>query len=236
MAPLTLLNDSDLSFPDPKHALLEPNGLLAIGGDLSTNRLINAYQQGIFPWYNDDSPIMWWSPDPRCVIFTHKFHVSKSFRRFLAKKSYHVTLNKCFKDVVIGCQQPRTYQKETWINDDIVAAYERLHHQGSAHSVEVWSGDQLVGGVYGVMTDNVFCGESMFSRHSNASKVALYYLSQFLAQHGIEIIDCQIPNDHLASLGAVTLNRNQFLKLLLVKPSGKLELIDWSIKLMSNDV
>ena len=189
--------------------------------------MLEAYQNGIFPWYSEDDPILWWSPDPRCVIYTDSFHVSKSFRRFLRKKDYVITLNQCFKDVIQGCQRPRPYQKETWINDDIVAAYCKLHRQQRAHSIEVWHGEQLVGGVYGVMTTNVFCGESMFSLRPNASKVALYALSQYLNRHGIGVIDCQIPNEHLKSLGAANITRNEFLKLLLTKPTVKLDSIDW---------
>lgn len=227
MSQLTLLDNNDFSFPCPSVALTEPNGLLAVGGDLSTERLFNAYQHGIFPWYSLDEPILWWSPDPRCIIFTHNFHVSKSFRRFLTKKTYTLTLNRCFSDVIIGCQQPRSYQQETWINDDIVTGYCALHQQNRAHSVEVWDGNELVGGIYGVMTANVFCGESMFSRRTNASKVALYALSQFLLRHQINIIDCQIPNDHLLSLGATSIARKQFLTLLNQQPRGKLNNIDW---------
>lgn len=227
MSQLTLLDDIDTRFPCPSSALTQPNGLLAVGGDLSCQRLINAYQHGIFPWYSDSDPILWWSPDPRCIIFTHKFHVSKSFRRFIKKKTYHITINQRFKEVIECCQRPRSYQRETWINDDIVAAYTRLHQQHHAHSIEVWHQQQLIGGVYGVMTDQVFCGESMFSLKPNASKLALYALSQFLFDHGVQVIDCQIPNDHLQSLGAITIPRSEFLQLLGAKPRVKLGIIDW---------
>jgi len=227
MPKLTLLDNNNFSFPCPSIALTEPNGLLAVGGDLSATRLYSAYQHGVFPWYNDDEPILWWSPDPRCIIFTHKFHVSKSFQRFLKKNHYKITINNCFSDVITGCREPRSYQKETWINDQIAQGYLALHQQGHAHSIEVWEQDSLIGGIYGVMTNNVFCGESMFSRRTNASKVALYTLSIFLAEHGIKIIDCQIPNDHLLSLGATTLARTDFLRLLKHPLKSKLDPIDW---------
>ena len=227
MQQLTTLDDFNILFPCPSLALSQPNGLLAVGGDLSNQRLFSAYQQGIFPWYNTDDPILWWSPDPRCVIFTHKFHVSKSFKRFLHKKEYTVTINKCFDDVIRGCQQPRSYQKETWINNDIVQAYTKLHQLKQAHSIEVWHNHQLIGGVYGVMTDHIFCGESMFSLRQNASKVALYSLCKLLSQHDIALIDCQIPNDHLISLGAQKMRRSDFLTYLSTKPQQKSSTINW---------
>jgi len=230
MAQLTLLDNDNCSFPNPSLALTEPDGLLAVGGDLSSQRLYNAYQDGIFPWYNDNEPILWWSPDPRCIIFTHKFHVSKSFQRFLRKKHYKITINQCFSKVIEGCRQPRSYQAETWINDEIAKGYLALHQQGHAHSIEVWHEDKLIGGVYGVMTTHVFCGESMFSLRPNASKVALYALSQFLIAHGIEVIDCQIPNEHLMSLGAITIARTDFLRLLKRPASDRLDIIDWQTR------
>ncbi len=210
MAQLTILNDHDDQFPPVSKALLKPNGLLAAGGQLSTQRLFSAYQQGIFPWYSEGEPIMWWSPNPRCVIKTDDFYVSSSFARFLRKKTFKVTINLAFEEVIKHCASPRPYEDETWINSDIIAAYTLLHKQGIAHSIEVWHDDELVGGVYGLFVANTFCGESMFSLMSNASKTGLYALSRWLNKRGISLIDCQVPNPHLLSLGAKEMPRTDF--------------------------
>jgi len=211
MAQLTLLNDLDDQFPPVSDALLDPNGLLAVGGLLSSQRLTNAYRSGIFPWYGKGDPIMWWSPNPRCIIHTSQFHVSSSFARFIKKKPFKVTLNNAFSSVIAHCAKPRPYEQETWINQQIIDAYSQLHQQGLAHSIEVWHNDTLVGGVYGIFVANTFCGESMFSLMSNGSKIGLYALSQWLRHHKIETIDCQIPNQHLISLGAVEISRADFI-------------------------
>lgn len=212
MAQLTILNDHDDIFPPTDKALLKPNGLLAVGGQLTVQRLINAYRQGIFPWYSKGEPLMWWSPNPRCVIPTNSFYVSSSFARFLKKKQFKVTINHAFADVINRCAAPRPYENETWINCDIIKAYTLLHQQGTAHSVEVWYNDKLVGGVYGLFIANTFCGESMFSLMSNASKTGLYALSCWLKKHDVELIDCQVPNPHLMSLGATEMPRTEFVR------------------------
>ena len=198
------------SFPPPHAALREPNGLLAIGGDLTPERLLYAYRRSIFPWYSADQPILWWSPQPRFVIFSDSIKVSRSLARTLRKKPFEVTVNRAFKAVIEACAQPRHSQDGTWITDEMQAAYLKLHKLGHAMSVECWQADTLVGGLYGVQSGRVFFGESMFTRVTDASKVALVSLSRM----GFALIDCQLPNPHLATLGAVPLERSQFLHLL----------------------
>ncbi|KQC01504.1 leucyl/phenylalanyl-tRNA--protein transferase [Pedobacter sp. Hv1] len=204
-----LLEDA-LVFPDP--ALADPDGLLAIGGDLSIARLTLAYQSGIFPWYSEGEPILWYSPHERCVIFPKHIKISKSMRKVLQSGLFKVTTNQAFKEVIQACATtPRLGQDGTWITDEMQAAYISLHEKGIAHSIEVWQQEQLVGGLYGVIINKVFCGESMFSHVSNASKTALIYLTQ---EMGFELIDCQLPNDHLMSLGAEMISREAYLTLL----------------------
>lgn len=200
--------DEHIWFPDPE--LGEDDGLLAAGGDLSTERLLLAYQNGIFPWYNDDSPILWYSPHERFVIFPDELKVSKSMRQILRSGKFTVTMNKCFAGVIEACSTiNRKDQDGTWINADMIAAYKRLHQSGSAHSVEVWYGDELAGGFYGVQINNVFCGESMFSRVSNASKTALIWL----CQSGLyQLIDCQLYTEHLESMGALMISREEYMQ------------------------
>lgn len=204
------LNEHDISFPDIHSALNEPNGLLAAGGDLSVNRLICAYQQGIFPWYSDDDPILWWSPAPRCVIYPDQLHISKSLRKTLKKQNFKVTFDRAFTEVIAACSAMRKDSEGTWISDDIQRAYCQLHTQGVAHSVEVWNADQLIGGLYGIALGKVFFGESMFSRQSNGSKIAFCYLVAQLKRWNFTLIDCQVHNDHLESLGAIEISRDQF--------------------------
>jgi len=233
MAQLTLLKGPADKFPPVYKALAEPNGLLAIGGQMDTARLMSAYAQGIFPWYSKGEPIMWWSPDPRCIIETEKFHVSRSFSRFIKKQPFVVTINNAFSQVIYQCAQPRSYEKETWINDDIIHAYTQLHQDGLAHSIEVWQHDQLVGGVYGIFIANTFCGESMFSLRPNASKTALYALSCWLKAHRVHYIDCQIPNPHLMSLGAREMRRHDFINHLNEDTLNSAPFaIDWSPKVI----
>jgi leucyl/phenylalanyl-tRNA--protein transferase len=208
-------NDPREAFPSAELALADPNGLLAIGGDLRPERLLNAYRSGIFPWYEEDQPILWWSPDPRAIFDTSKLNISRSLRKTLRNKSFNVTIDRNFKAVVAACAEPRAYASGTWITAEMQNAYCELHRQGYAHSVEVWNDEGvLTGGLYGVLLDNIFAGESMFSRERDMSKVALVYLAQWLEERGIHLIDCQLPNPHLASLGAITLPRSDFLKLL----------------------
>lgn len=204
------LLDDEIIFPDT--ALAEPDGLLAIGGDLSVERLTLAYQSGIFPWFSEGDPIMWFAPHERCVIFPEKIKVSKSMQKLMRAKTFLVTVNKAFDKVIKNCAKtPRTGQEGTWITDDMQQAYLKMHQKGLAHSVEVWQNDKLVGGLYGIKIGNVFCGESMFSHVSNASKTALIYLAKNM---GFKLIDCQLPNDHLMSLGAVMISREEYLEIL----------------------
>ncbi|HET6804216.1 MAG TPA: leucyl/phenylalanyl-tRNA--protein transferase [Frateuria sp.] len=198
-------------FPDPRLALAEPNGLLAFGGDLSPRRLLAAYQRGIFPWFNPGEPILWWSPDPRCVFDTDRLRANRSLRRTLAGKDWRVSVDEAFVPVMRACAAPRAGQDGTWIGQSIVAAYASLHTQGHAHSVEVWDGEALVGGVYGVSVGRLFCGESMFSGHSGGSKVALVALAALLREWGFPLLDAQVSNPHLLGLGAREMPRDAFL-------------------------
>lgn len=204
------------NFPPPHAALHNPNGLLAAGGDLSVERLLCAYRRGIFPWYSDPQPILWWSPDPRCVIFTDKLHISHSLRKQLRRGAYSVSLDTAFDEVVAACAAPRRDQTSaaTWITAAMQAAYSELHRRGCAHSIEIRMHGELAGGLYGVAIGGVFFGESMFSRQRNASKIALACLIRQLQVWGFEMLDCQVPSAHLASLGSVCLPRSEFLQLL----------------------
>ncbi|QLG47258.1 leucyl/phenylalanyl-tRNA--protein transferase [Costertonia aggregata] len=202
-----------LEFPPLESANAE--GLVAVGGDLSPERLILAYQNGIFPWFNDDSLIMWWSPDPRMVLFPHKIKISKSMRKILKNKTFRLTRNNCFATVLEKCSSiKRVGQDGTWITDKMKKAYMDLYEKGFAKSYEVWQGDVLVGGLYGVDLGHVFCGESMFSTVSNASKFAFIRLAQELEQRKYTLIDCQLYTEHLKSLGAEEITRRDFLKML----------------------
>lgn len=200
-------------FPPVERALADPNGLLAAGGDLSTERLIDAYSRGIFPWFNEDDPVMWWSPDPRMVLFVDELRVSRSLRRVIRSGHFRVTADSVFGEVMQGCAGPRAGQDGTWITEEMLEAYLQLAEAGVAHSVEVWSDGRLVGGLYGVAIGRMFFGESMFSRQSNASKVALTVLVWQLRRWGFEVIDCQMATRHLASLGAREIPRAGFLAL-----------------------
>jgi len=202
--------DERLLFPEP--GLAEPDGLLAVGGDLSTQRLLLAYQNGIFPWYSDGSPILWYSPHERFVLYPGELKISKSMRQLLRSNRFTVTTNTCFADVIKACSTaPRDGQDGTWITGDMQAAYIKLHHEGYAHSVEVWEGPALVGGLYGVRVGDVFCGESMFSEASNASKAALIYLCK---TGKFKLIDCQVHTSHLESMGARMISREQYIAVL----------------------
>lgn len=207
--------DSRLFFPPVEVA--DKVGLLAVGGDLSVERLKLAYNSGIFPWYSDSQPILWWSPDPRMVLFLRKLKVSKSMKQILAKNQFHITFNENFKEVLNACAAiERPGQEGTWITEEMKAAYLTLHLEGIAHSVEVWEGEKLVGGLYGIYLreKKVFCGESMFSKVSNASKAGFIFLVHKLQSDGVRIIDCQIYTPHLASLGAEEISRKEFMKYL----------------------
>lgn len=215
MTTIPWLLPDDYSFPNPANALQEPNGLLAAGGDLSPERILAAYSQGIFPWFNPEDPILWWSPSPRTVIFPEQHHLSKSLLKILCKKLYRVTFDTCFNEVMRACAAPRDYADSTWISEDIIAGYSALHERGLAHSVEVWKDDQLVGGLYGMALGKVFFGESMFSKMDNASKVGFAHLVAQLKRWNFQLIDCQVANPHLFSLGAVEISREEFQKILL---------------------
>lgn len=209
----------DLSpFPDPRSALRDPDGLLAAGGRLSPTRLKTAYRQGIFPWFSEEQPILWWTPDPRAVLFPRELRISRSLRKTLRKSpengGFRVTLDTAFASVIEACAKPRPGQEGTWITEDMKRAYVRLHHEGAAHSAEAWQGDELAGGLYGVSIGRVFFGESMFTRKRDASKVAFAYLVAQLRIWGYRLIDCQVRTDHLVSLGARGIRRTEFNALL----------------------
>jgi leucyl/phenylalanyl-tRNA--protein transferase len=211
MVTIQRIDDKNLEFPATEQALSYPNGLLAVGGDLSTNRLINAYRQGIFPWYEDPQPIMWWSPDPRSVLFPDELHVSRRLRKEMRLRNYRVTADTAFHRVVTMCAAPRSSESGTWITNSMGRAYMELHRLGYAHSIEAWdSAGQLIGGLYGVAMGAVFFGESMFSRADNASKMALAATVHLLHKRGYGIIDCQVESDHLNSLGARNIPRQEF--------------------------
>lgn len=203
-------NRPDQPFPPVGQAETEPNGLLAVGGDLSTTRLLNAYRCGIFPWYSEDQPILWWSPDPRTVLYPEKLKISRSLGKTLRNKPFAVTFDQAFTRVMAACSAPRKNENGTWITTQMLAAYRELHRIGCAHSVEVWMQDRLVGGVYGVALGRVFFGESMFSIERDASKVALVHLTRLLTERGYRLIDCQVYSAHLISLGAEEITRSRF--------------------------
>ena len=204
------IDPSSLQFPDPSTALADPNGLLAFGGDLSPQRLRQAYRHGIFPWYSQGEPILWWSPTPRGIFIPQQFTPSKSLRKFMRKVSYTVSINHACHAVIRQCAESRG-PEHTWITEEMINAYQKLHDEGNCHSVEVWQDQQLVGGFYGIAVGSVFCGESMFSLADNASKIALWYFCHHFSSHGGTLIDCQMMNPHLASLGARESNRSAFL-------------------------
>jgi len=208
---IPFLGPSD-PFPPVEQALDEPDGLLAAGADLSPRRLVAAYRQGIFPWFNDGDPILWWSPDPRVVLAPREFHVSHSLKKRLAQRRFTVTIDTSFAAVLDACAAPRLDDGGTWLTSPMKAAYVVMHQQGLAHSIEVWMDGALAGGVYGVALGRMFFGESMFSRRTDASKIALAYLSAQLARWGFPWIDCQLETDHLRSLGAVPMPRSEFVK------------------------
>lgn len=204
----------ECEFPEVSSALAEPNGLLAIGGSLTPECLLTAYRRGIFPWYSEDQPILWWSPDPRMVLFPERLKVSRSLRKTLRQSRYTVTLDRAFVEVMEGCAQPRADEAGTWITPEMLHAYTRLHELGYAHSAEAWWGDSLVGGVYGVAIGRVFFGESMFFRARDASKVAFVHLVRQLEAWEFTVIDCQMRTAHLERMGAEEVPRARFIELL----------------------
>ena len=210
MLPILLPTNKKLEFPDVENALAEPNGLLAVGGDLSPQRILKAYQHGIFPWFSDDQPILWWSPDPRMVLYPDKLQISRSLKKAARKEALIITFDQAFTKVITACAQPRTKQKETWITAEMIQAYVNLHNLGHAHSFEAWKNGQLVGGLYGIAIGKVFFGESMFSLISNASKIAFIHAVQQLKTWDYQLVDCQVTSEHLQSFGAENIARYQF--------------------------
>jgi leucyl/phenylalanyl-tRNA--protein transferase len=213
--PIYLLSEDELQFPHP--SLTSENGILAVGGDLSAERLILAYQYGIFPWFNEGDPILWWSPDPRFVLFPDELKISRSMRPYFNQKKFGCTIDRDFRAVIRHCQQNRRGRQAgmgTWITEEMLEAYVRLHELGFAHSVEVWKGDELVGGLYGLAFGKCFFGESMFTKVSNASKFGFISLVRYLEERGFWLIDCQQETRHLASLGARSISREKFLSIL----------------------
>ena len=214
MSSLPWLHDHDFEFPDPSTALREPNGLLAAGGSLAPERLIEAYSKGIFPWYETGQPILWWTPDPRMVLFPEALHVSRSLAKNLRKTPWRISNDEEFRDVISACAGARTNARGTWITPDMIDAYCTLHTMGVAHSIEVWDEDALVGGLYGLAIGDVFFGESMFSQQDNAAKFAFAWLVPKLAALDYHLIDCQVSSPFLAGFGAREIARAEFMTLL----------------------
>ena len=202
----------DTPFPPHEFAMQQPNGLLCVGGDLSPVRLLDAYRHGIFPWYSDGDPILWWSPDPRMVLFPTEFRITRSLAKVLRNRTYEVRFDTAFEAVLIACAEARPGQNGTWITSDVRAAYAELHRLGHAHSIETWIDGELAGGLYGVSLGRMFFGESMFMRVRDASKIAFVHLVNFLVDRGCALIDCQMHTDHLSSLGAREVDRVEFLQ------------------------
>ena len=225
--------DEQLYFPAANAALSEPNGLLAFGGDLSVERLLLAYKNGIFPWFSDGEPILWWSPDPRGILPLDQFNCSSSLRKLVRKQTFRVTLNMDFDSVIERCATIPRADNGTWITQTMIDAYKRLHTHGYAHSIEVWKDDDLVGGLYGVAVGAVFCGESMFSDVSNTSKLAFWYLVDLMKTAGADFIDCQMQNPHLQSLGCIEISREQFHKKLSASADKHLPPETWNARTLT---
>lgn len=218
--------DESLWFPSPHQALAEPNGLLAVGGDLSAERLLLAYRSGIFPWFNEDEPPLWWSPNPRMVLYPEHIKVSRSLGKRLKRGDFELTLDRCFDQVIHSCASLREHTTGTWITPAMETAYNELHQRGYAHSVEAWQDGKLVGGLYGLALGGLFFGESMFSRATDASKAALVFLARHLHARGFRLIDCQVYSAHLASLGAQPIPRASFLQELAAHSNRPLKFMD----------
>ncbi len=214
-------------FPDIGLALREPDGLLAAGGDLSSERLLSAYSAGIFPWYDEGQPILWWSPDPRCILRPDEIHVSKRLAQYVRGSKLVLRFNRAFAEVIQCCAGERKSHQGTWITSDMVEAYERLHDEGWAHSIEVWDNSTLVGGLYGICIGRVFFGESMFSRRDNASKFALLGLCKILSRKAFDLIDCQVVSQHLETLGARLMPRAEFTEILRSSCSSQARFDEW---------
>jgi leucyl/phenylalanyl-tRNA--protein transferase len=210
MIPWLPRNDPNAPFPDLLEALEHPNGLLCAGGDLSTSRLLAGYRHGVFPWYSEGEPILWWSPNPRLVIEPEHVHVSRRLERTIRSGRFSISMNQAFETVMRRCAEPRPDQHGTWITEDMLSAYARMHRQGHGHSLEVWQDDELVAGIYGLAIGRAFFGESMFHRVRDASKVALVCLCRLLEHHEFGLLDWQVPSSHLLSMGAIELPREEF--------------------------
>ncbi len=226
-APYWLDIDEPTHFPNVELALTEPDGLLAVGGDLCIERLCAAYQHGIFPWYSDGQPILWWSPNPRAILFLDDFVISRSLRKVLRNQNYRVTIDTAFDEVIQNCAQSRKDSNGTWIVDDMKQAYHELHTAGFAHSVEVWQDGELFGGLYGVSLGGAFFGESMFSRQNNGSKIALAYLVAQLKKWDFGFIDSQVYSEHMGSLGVINIPRKEFIKRLNIETSKPTRMGPW---------
>jgi leucyl/phenylalanyl-tRNA--protein transferase len=205
-------DNDDCVFPPVDQALSDPNGLLAVGGRLTPRCLLRAYRGGIFPWYSEGQPLLWWSPDPRMVLYPEELRITRSLRKTLGHNSFLITFDQAFDRVITACASQRRDDDGTWITADMIAAYCRLHEMGYAHSVEAWCGEELVGGLYGIAIGQVFFGESMFHRFRDASKVALVHLVRRLIAAGFRLIDCQVASAHLVSLGATEISRQRFIR------------------------
>lgn len=226
---LYALPHDGIEFPPSYLALREPNGLLAVGGDLKPARLLAAYQRGIFPWFSPGEPILWWTPDPRTVLFPENIHIPRTVRKKLKHCSWRFSADRCFERVIRACAAPRATQSETWISDAMVEAYLNLHTLGYAHSVEVWQGDNLIGGLYGVALGQVFFGESMFSTQSGASRAGFLHLVAYLQEAGFQLIDCQMHTDYLASMGAIRIPRSEFETILDKYAQCDTGLVPWTL-------
>jgi leucyl/phenylalanyl-tRNA--protein transferase len=224
-------------FPPSSAALDSPNGLIAVGGDLSSERLIAAYRRGIFPWYESPQPVMWWTPNPRSVLLPQELHISRSLRKALLRGQFQLSVDKCFSRVVEQCAATRKDGPGTWIGDEMLAAYTKLHRQSVAHSVEVWDLDgKLAGGLYGVSLGRIFFGESMFSLQANASKVAMVALAYMLKRADFALIDCQVESEHLNSLGARNIDRLDFERLLDQNVSQTIDSEIWTVPICSGEL
>jgi len=208
---LITLDTPETQFPSPDSASEE--GLVAVGGEITTVRVLSAYRQGIFPWYSEDQPVLWWSPEPRAVLYPDKIKISRSLKKTLRKKNMRVSADQAFGEVIKACAGPRVQSPEggTWITDEMMVTYTQLHEMGYGHSIEVWLDEKLVGGLYGLALGSAFFGESMYSHAPDASKIALVHLAKYASSTGIDFIDCQLPTEHLSSMGAIDISRNEYL-------------------------
>ena len=230
MSSLPWLNADNFDFPSPESALKEPNGLLAAGGSLEPGRILEAYCKGIFPWFEEGQPILWWTPDPRMVLYPDELHISRSLARTLKKQPFRISSDEAFRDVVMSCAVERPNSSGTWITEEMLEAYCELHEMGIAHSVEVWKESEMIGGLYGLAIGSVFFGESMFSFERNASKIAFVSLVQKLEVLGYSLIDCQVASPFLASFGAREIPRNDFMTELPKSPDYSRNQTHWPLQ------